>query len=404
MHSTFARAQHILSMLALAFVTTWAQADKAYGPGVTDTEIKIGQTMPYSGPISIYGMIGKAEMAYMAKINAQGGINGRRIRLISLDDGYSPPVTVEQVRKLVEQEHVLLLFNSVGTATNMAIRKYMNANKVPQLFVAGGDSGWGDYKHYPWTIGWGASYQTEGRLYAAHILKNRPNAKVALFYLNDDYGRDYVSGFRDGLGESAAKMIVAEQTYEYADPTVDSQMVSLQASGADTLFSAMAGRHASQAIRKIHELGWNPRHYTGVASTSPEGVLKPAGMDNAVGLLSAYYGKDPSNPQWRDDPAIRDYLAFMKQYMPGENPNEGIYAYGYQVAQVLEYVLRQCGDDLTRENVMRQATNMKLVAFPMLLPGITANTSPTDYFPVKQMQMFRFNGKEWLPIGDIPKL
>jgi branched-chain amino acid transport system substrate-binding protein len=388
-------------LVALAFVAEASAAEKKYDPGVSDTEIKIGQTMPYSGPLSVYGQVGHAQLAYFTKINAEGGINGRKITLISLDDGYQPPKALEQVRRLVEQDKVLFVSNSAGTATNITVRNYLNAKKVPHLFVAGGDDAWGDYQHYPWTIGWGSSHQTEGRLYAEHILANRPSAKIAILSLNDDYGRDYVKGFKDGLGGQASTMIVGEQTYEAFDPTVDSQIVILQASGADTVFGAVAGKSASQAYRKMYDLGWRPQVYIAVAGASPEGILKPAGLQTATGFITAYYGKSPEFRNIRDDPAMKDYFAWAKTWFPRGNAEDGIVTYGYQAAQALEYVLRQCGDDLTRENVMRVATHMDHVALPMLYPGITATTTPTDYFPLKQFQMFRFNGEEWLPFGPI---
>jgi ABC-type branched-subunit amino acid transport system substrate-binding protein len=368
--------------------------------GVTATEIRIGQSMPYSGPISAYGVIGKAHSAYFAKVNAEGGINGRKIKLISLDDGYNPGKALENARRLVEQDEVFILFNSVGTATNLAMRKYLNEKKVPHLFVSGGDTAWGDHKNYPWTLGWMPSYQFEGRTYARHLLKTKPNAKVALFYSNDDYGKDYVKGFVDALGASAKTMIVAEQTFNWSDPTVNTQMITLQSSRADTLFSAMAGKHASMAIRKIHELGWRPLHYTGVPSASPVAILAPAGMERATGLITAYYAKDHLSEQWRDDQAIKDYYAWAKQYFEGD-ASDGIVTFGYQLAQALEYVLRKAGNDLTRENVMRIATNMKDVEFPMLLPGIRASTTPNDYYPIEQLQMMRFDGARWIPFGEV---
>jgi branched-chain amino acid transport system substrate-binding protein len=377
-----------------------ASAEKRYGPGVTDTEIKIGQTMPYSGPLSAYGAIGRAQLAYFAKVNAEGGINGRKITLISLDDGYNPAKTVEHARRLVEQDQVLLLFSSVGTAPNMAIHKYVNAHGVPHLFVAGGDSAWADHSHFPWTMGWMPAYQLEARLYARDILKTRPTARIGLLYVNDDYGRDYAKGFKEGLGDKAATMIVSEQTYELTDATLDTQLYALKASGADTLFSAMAGKHASQAIRKMAEIDWRPEHYTGVPSTSIKGILEPAGLENAAGLMSAYYAKIIDAPGWKDDPAVKAYYAWAKQYYDGD-AYDGIANYGYQVAQALEYVLRRCGDDLTRENVMRVATGMKNVEFPLLLPGVRVNTSPIDYHPIKQFQMMRFNGKNWELVGGI---
>lgn len=391
----------IHAILALTVAAGPALADKKYGPGVTDTEIKIGQTMPYSGALSVYGQIGRTQLAYFAKINAEGGINGRKIKLISLDDGYSPPKALEQARGLVEQDEVLLVFNSVGTATNIVVRNYLNAKQVPHLFVAGGDAAWGDYKHYPWTMGWGGSHQMEGRLYAEHILANRPNAKIAILALNDDYGRDYVKGLKDALGERASSMIVAEQTYESSDPTVDSQIVTLKASGADTYFGAALGKHASQAYRKMYEIGWRPQVYIAVAGTSIRGTLKPAGLHTAVGFITAYYGKSPDILITRNEPAMKDYFAWAKQWFPEGDAEDGIVNYGYQVAQALEYVLRQCGNDLTRANVMRVANHMDHVVLPMLYPGITATTSPTDYFPLKQFQMFQFNGENWVPFGPI---
>ncbi len=377
-----------------------ASAQKQYGPGVTDSEIKIGQTMPYSGPISAYGAIGRAQLAYFAKINAEGGINGRKITLISLDDGYNPAKAVEAVRRLVEQDEILFLFSSTGTATNLATRKYLNTQRVPHLFVAGGDSAWADNSHFPWLIGWMPTYQLEAGLYAKDILKTRPQARIALLYSADDYGRDYAEGFKKALGDKAASMIVSEQTFQWSDPTVDSQIFTLKASGADTLFSAMAGRQASQAIRKMAEVGWRPLHYTGVPSTSIKGILEPAGLDNAVGLVSAYYAKWVDDPIWKDDPAIKAYFTWAKKYYDG-NPEDGIVAYGYQVAQALEHVLRRCGDDLTRENVMRVATSMENVEFPMLLPGVRVSTSQTSFHPIRQFQMMRFNGKNWEFVGGI---
>jgi branched-chain amino acid transport system substrate-binding protein len=388
-------------LLICSCLANYAAAEKHYDAGVTDTEIKIGQTIPYSGALSVYGQIGRVQLAYFAKINAEGGINGRKVKLISLDDGYLPPKAVEQVRKLVEEEQVLLIFNSVGTATNVVVRQYLNARKIPHLFVAGGDVAWGDYQRYPWTIGWGGSYQLEAKQYAKHILVNRPNAKIAILSLNDDYGRDYVKGFKDGLGERASSMIVSEQTYEYSDPTVDSQIVTLKASGADTFFGALAGKHASQSYRKMYDIGWRPQVYISVPASSPRGVLKPAGLQTAVGFITAYYGKSPEFPSMRSDPAMKEYFAWANRWFPEGDAEDGIVTYGYQVAQALEYVLRSCGDNLLRENVMRVATHMDHVVLPMLYPGVTATTSPTDYFPLEQFQMFRFTGENWVPFGPI---
>jgi branched-chain amino acid transport system substrate-binding protein len=391
----------LVLLLTFFLISADALAEKRYGPGVTDTEIKLGQTMPYSGAASVYGQIGRAELAYFEMLNAKGGINGRKIRLLSLDDGYLPPKTVEQVRKLVEGEQVLAIFGSIGTATNVAVRNYLNARKVPHLFVGGGDAVWGDYKNFPWTMGWGGSYQMEGRLYAEHILANRPNARIGILSINDDYGRDLVKGFKDGLGDRAASMVVAEQTYEFSDPTVSSQIVSLKSSGADTFFGAAFGKHASQAYRKMYDIGWRPQVYIGVAAASPEGILKPAGLHTAKGFITAYYAKSPEFPAIRNDPAMQDYFAWAKEWYPEGNAEDGIFTYGYQVAQVMEYVLRAAGDNLTRENLMRIATHMDHVEIPMLYPGITANTSPTDYFPLEQFQMFQFDGKNWLPFGPV---
>jgi branched-chain amino acid transport system substrate-binding protein len=381
-------------------LTDSADAEKRYGPGVTDTEIKIGQTMPYSGPVSAYGAVGRAQLAYFAKVNAEGGINGRKITLISLDDGYNPARAVEAARRLVEQDNVLLLFSSAGTATNLATRRYLNARRVPHLFVAGGDSAWADHGHFPWMIGWMPAYQLEASLYAKDILKTHPRARIGLLYAADDYGRDYAEGFKKALGDRAASMIVSEQTFQWSDPTVDSQIFALKASGADTLFSAMGGKHASQAIRRMVEIGWRPLHYTGVPSTSIKSILEPAGLGNATGLISAYYAKAHDDPSWKNDPAIKAYSVWAAKYYDG-NADDGIAAYGYQVAQALEHVLRRCGDDLTRENVMHVATSMRDVEFPMLLPGVRVNTSATDHRPIEQFQMMRFNGKTWELVGGI---
>ena len=386
--------------LIMASAAPAALAQKKYSPGASDTEIRIGQTMPYSGPISAYGAIGRAQMSYFDKVNAEGGINGRKVKFISLDDGYNPAKTVEHTRRLVEQDKVLLMFNSVGTATNKSVRKYLNAKQVPQLFLAGGDSGWSDYRQYPWTIGWMPSYREEAKLYAKHILANRPNAKVGVLYLNDDFGKDYLARFKEGLGEKAASMLVLAEPYEMFYATVDSQVVSLKAAGVDTLFTATAGKHASQALRKIWDIGWKPAIYIAVPAASPRSVLEPAGAHHAVGMITAYYAKDPNSSRLKDDPAIKRYFEWAKKYYPLD-ATDGIAAYGYQMAQVLDHVLRKCGDDLTRENVMRVATGLNDVEFPMLLPGIRATTSATDYRPIEQFVMSRFDGKEWVPFTDI---
>ncbi|HXX10689.1 MAG TPA: ABC transporter substrate-binding protein [Burkholderiales bacterium] len=378
-----------------------ALAQKKYGPGASDTEIKIGQTMPYSGPASAYGTIGKTEVAYFKMINDQGGINGRKINLVSLDDGYSPPRTVEQIRRLVEEEEVLFTFQTLGTPPNTAIHKYMNAKKVPQLLVATGATKWGDPEHYPWTMGWQPPYQHEAHVYAKYLLKNKPNAKVAVLYQNDDYGKDYLKGFKDGLGDKAASMIVAEASYEVTDPSVDSQIITLQASGADTFFNITTPKFAAQAIRKAYDTGWKPLHIINNVSSSVAAVLQPAGLEKSVGLVSIIFGKDPADPTWKDDKGMKDYFGFMKKYYPEGNPEDNLNAYGYGAAQGLVQVLKQCGDDLTRENVMRQASNLKDVEVSLLLPGMRVNTSPTDFYPVKQVQLVRFDGKSWVRFGEL---
>jgi branched-chain amino acid transport system substrate-binding protein len=391
----------LLLYLTFSLSGAVALAQKRYDPGVTDTEIRIGQTMPYSGAVSVYGQIGRAQLAYVKMLNAKGGINGRKIHLISRDDGYLPSKTVEHVRRMVERDQVLMIFGSVGTATNIAVRDYLNNRKIPQLFVGGGDAAWGDHENYPWTIGWGGRHQMEARLYAEHILANRPEARIAILAADDDFGRDYVKGFKDGLGARAASMIVAEQTYQFADPTVNSQIITLKASGADTFFGVVAGRHASQAYRNMYDMGWRPQVYIAVAGAPPEAVLKPAGLHTAIGFITAYYAMDPDYPGVRNEPAMQEYFAWARQWFPEGNAEDSIVTFGYQVAQALEYVLRECGDDLTRENIMRVATNMDRVALPMLWPGVTATTTPTDYFPIEQFQMLRFDGKSWLPFGAV---
>jgi ABC-type branched-subunit amino acid transport system substrate-binding protein len=388
------------AMLAL-FGVTPAAAEKHYGPGVTDTEIKIGQTMPYSGPASSYGTAGKAEAAYFAKINAEGGVNGRKIILISLDDGYSPPRTVEQVRRLVEQEEVLLIFSMLGTPTNAAVQKYLNAKKVPQLFCASGASEFGDARHFPWTMGWRPNYRSEARVYAKYILKARPDARIGVLYQNDDLGRDYLKGLHEGLGEKAGSMIVSEVSYEVTDPTVDSQIVTLQGSGANTLLNFSTPKAAAQAIRKVYDLGWKPLHLLSNAGSSVASVLKPAGLEKSVGLLTAAFLKDPTDKQWLNDSAHREWMAWMKQYYPEGDTTDLYNVYGYGLAQTLVHVLKQSGDDLTRDNIMRQAATLKNLALPMALPGVKLNTAPTDYYPIKQMWMQRFDGKQWVLVGDL---
>ena len=350
-------------------------------PEPRDTEIKIGNINPYSGPASAYGLIGKTIDAYFKKVNAEGGINGRKINFISYDDGYSPPKAVEQVRKLVESDEVLLIFQSLGTPSNSAIQKYMNAKKVPQLFVATGATKWGDPKNFPWTMGWQPNYQSEARIYAKYLLEKYPNAKIGILYQNDDYGKDYVKGLKDGLGEKAKTMIVAEQPYETTDPTIDSQVINLKASGADVFFNVTTPKFAAQAIRKVAELGWKPLHLLNNVSNSVGSVLKPAGMENAKDVVSTAYYKDPTDPTWKDDAGFKHWGEFMAKYFPEGDKSSSFTVYGYSVAQTLVQVLKQCGDDLTRENVMKQAANLKDFELEMLLPGIKINTSPTDFYP-----------------------
>jgi branched-chain amino acid transport system substrate-binding protein len=390
-----------LAAASLVLASGLAFAAGQYGPGVSDTEIKIGNTMPYSGPASAYGAIGKAETAYFAMINDQGGINGRKINFISRDDGYSPPKTVELVRQLVEQDQVLLLFNTLGTPPNSAIRGYLNDNKVPQLFVATGADKWNDPKHYPWTMGWLPSYRVEARIYARYILKNLPNAKIAVLYQNDDFGKDYLVGLREGLGDKADKMIVATQTYETTDPTVDSQIVALQGSGADVLLTAAIPKFAAQAIRKVYDIGWKPTHFLTNVSASVKAVLQPAGPEKGVGIISAGYLKEPTDPQWQDTPEYKEWLAWMKKYNTSGNVADGNNVSGYSFAQTLVAVLKASGDNLTRENVMKQAASIHNMTLPMLLPGIVVSTSADDFAPVKQMQLEKFDGTTWRLFGEV---
>ena len=388
-----------LAAAALA-LPGFAAAQKKYDPGASDTEIKIGQTMPYSGPASAYGTVGRAEAAYFQMINEQGGVNGRRLALISLDDGYSPPRTVEQIRRLVEEDGVLFIFQSLGTPTNTAIQKYLNARKVPQLFVATGATKWGDPQNFPWTMGWQPSYQSEGRIYAKYVLQHRPNAKIGVLYQNDDYGKDYVKGLKDGLG-SRASLIVKEVSYEVTDPSVDSQIVTLQASGVDTFYLVATPKFAAQAIRKSYDIGWRPLGLLNNVSTSVAAVLEPAGLEKSVGLITALYVKGPTDPKWQKDKSFRDWVEWMKKYYPQGDLTDTYNVLGYSVGQTLVQVLKQCGDDLTRENVMRQAANLKDFELPMLLPGIRINTGANDFYPIEQMQLARFDGKRWVLFGEV---
>jgi branched-chain amino acid transport system substrate-binding protein len=378
-----------------------AFAQKQYDPGATDTEIKIGQTVPFSGPASAYASIGKTQAAYFNMINEQGGVNGRKINLIQYDDAYSPPKAVEQVRKLVESDEVLLTFQIIGTPSNAAVQKYLNGKKVPQLFAATGASKFTDPKNFPWTLGFNPNYFVEGRIYGQYVLKNYPNAKVGVLYQNDDLGRDYLSGIKSGLGDKASTMIVAEASYEVSDPTVDSQILKLKAAGADVLFDASTPKFAAQTIKKTAELGWKPVHILDINATSVGAVMQPAGLDASKGVISVNYGKDPLDPSWKDDPGMKRYFDFMAKYYPDGDKNSGFNAYGYGTAQLLVHVLKQCGDNLTRESIMKQATNLKDVQLDLALPGIIANTTPNDYRVNKQLQMMRFNGERWEMFGPI---
>jgi branched-chain amino acid transport system substrate-binding protein len=396
------KLQHatLAALLAAALAAPSAFA-ASYGPGASAKEIKIGNINPYSGPASAYGTIGKTIAAYIKMVNEHGGVNGRQIDFISYDDGYSPPKTVEMARKLVEQDQVLFVFQSLGTPTNSAIHKYMNAKKVPQLFVATGATKWNDPKDYPWTMGWQPNYQTEGRIYAENILKNTPNAKIGILYQNDDYGKDYVKGLKDGLGAKAATMIVKEVSYETSDPTVDSQVVQLQASGADTFFNVSTPKFAAQAIRKAYDSGWKPTQYLNNVSASVGSVLKPAGLEKCVGLISTQYIKDPTDTQWKDDASVKEWKAFMAKYYPEGNLADASNIYGYTVAQTLIQVLKQAGDNLTRANIMKQAASLKGFRPETLLPGIRINTSATDFAPIESEQLIRFDGEQWKRFGPI---
>ena len=389
------------ALAILAVSSTGALAQKKYDTGATDTEIKIGNIMPYSGPASAYGVIGKTEAAYFNKINAEGGINGRKINFISYDDGYSPPKTVEQARKLVESDEVLFLFNTLGTPPNSAIQKYMNAKKVPQLFVATGATKWNDPKNFPWTMGWQPNYQSETQIYAKYILKNMPNAKIAVLYQNDDYGKDYLKGLKDGLGARAASMIVAEDSYETTEPTIDSHIVKLKASGADVFVNITTPKFAAQAIKKIAEIEWKPTHFLNNVSASIGSVIKPAGFENSQGIISSAYLKDTSDPQWVNDAGMKAFDAFLTKYFPEGNRIDASVMFGYTVAQGLVYVLQHCGNDLTRANIMKQAASIKDLELGGLLPGIKVNTSATDFAPLSQLQLEKFKGEKWELFGDI---
>jgi ABC-type branched-subunit amino acid transport system substrate-binding protein len=388
-----------LSGLIIAIAMASAIAQKKYDPGVTDTEIKIGNIMPYSGPASAYGTIGRTEAAYFRRINAAGGINGRKIRFISYDDAYSPPKAVEQARKLVESDEVFLIFNSLGTPSNTAIQKYMNMKKVPQLFVQSGATKWNDPKEFPWTMGWQPNYQNEARIYARYILKEKPSARVAVLYQNDDYGKDYLKGLKDGLGAKAASMLVAEEAYEVAEPTIESHIVKMRSLNADVFVDVTTAKFAAQAIKKSAEIGWKPLHFLNSVSTSIGSVIRPAGVENAQGIISVAYLMDALDPQWKDDPGMKVFDEFLaKDFLEGNRADNQVMT-GFNVAQTLVRVLEQCGDDLTRENVMKQAANLNDFRTTNLLPGIKINTSPIDFAPIKQVQLRRFKGETWELFG-----
>jgi branched-chain amino acid transport system substrate-binding protein len=378
-----------------------ARAEKQYGPGVTDTEIKIGNTVPYSGPASSYGTIGKAEAAYFRMLNDQGGINGRKINFISYDDAYSPPKTVEQVRKLVEEDGVLLMLATLGTPTNSAIQGYLNQKKVPQLFVATGATKWNDPSRFPWTMGWQPNYQSEGHVYAAYIIEHQPNGKIGVLYQNDDFGKDYLKGVKDGLGTKAKSMLIVEAPYETTDPTVDSQIISMKSAGADVFINTGIPKFAAQAIRKAAEIDWKPLHILSSVGNSVGAALRPAGLENAKDIVSDFYIKDPTDPQWKNDPGYQQWAAFMDKYYPEGDKTDAGNVVGPSFCQTLVQILKQCGDNLSRENIMKEAANLHDFTVPMLLPGIKINTSPTDFAPIKQIQMARFDGERWKLFGPV---
>jgi len=389
------------ALLLAATLSTAASAQKKYDTGASDTEIRIGNIMPYSGPASAYGVIGKTEEAFFRKINAEGGINGRKINYVTYDDAYSPPKTVEQARKLVESDEVLMVFNSLGTPPNSAIQKYLNQKKVPQLFVATGATKWNDPQNFPWTMGWQPNYQSETIIYAKYILKNKPDAKIAVLYQNDDYGKDYLKGFKDGLGAKAASLIVIEDSYEVSEPTIDSHIVKLRASGADVFMNITTPKFAAQAIKKNAEIGWKPLHFLNNVSASVGSVIKPAGFDNAQEIISSQYFMDPTDAQWKNDPAMIAWNQFLDKYYPEANRADASVMYAYIVSQGLVHVLKACGDDLTRENVMKQAASIKDYEPAGLLPGIKVNTSATDFAPLSQLQLIRFKDEHWERFGEI---
>ena len=391
----------LASSAAFAFSPAIVRAQKKYDPGVSDKEIKLGHTNPYSGPLSAYGVIGKGIAAYWNMVNDQGGINGRKVTFITYDDGFQPPKTVEMVRKLVEDDQVFSTYQLLGTATNTVVQKYLNQRKVPQLFVATGASKWGNPKDFPWTMGWQPDYVSEATIYAKHILANHKGARIGVLYQNDDAGKDYLHGFQKGLGKDNEKQIVAAMSYEATDPTVDSQVIQVKSSGAEVFFNACAPKAAAQAIRKIADLGWKPAHYLANVSASVASTLKPAGLENSKGILTAYYLKDPTDPQWESAPDFVDWKAFMTKYMPGANLADSSYVYAYSVSATMRHVLTQCGNELTRANLMKQAASMKDLVVPLLLPGVKINTGPSDFYPIQSLCLARFDGETWKLFGDV---
>jgi len=388
------------ALVALTGASGIAMAENA--PGVTATEIRIGQTIPYTGPASAYGVVGRTDAAFFKMINDGGGINGRKIVLLSEDDGYNPAKAVEATRKMVEQDHVAFIFNTLGTASNTAIQKYLNDKKIPQLFINSGADKFANYKEFPWTIGYQASYRTEAQIYAKYIRKVRPDAKIAILYQNDDFGKDYIAGFKDVLGARYRDMVVREASYESSDPTLDSQVITLQASGADTLITAATPRFAEQTIRKVHSLGWKPMHFLSQVSTSVSAVLEPVGLEKSVGIISAEFQKDAGDPAFKSDPGLNQWRDFMRQYMPDADPTDGtFYIAGFDAGVMLVHVLKQCGNDLSRENIMRQAANLKSLELPGLLPGIRINTGPANYRPLRQLQLMSWDGHSWVRFGEI---
>jgi branched-chain amino acid transport system substrate-binding protein len=389
------------ALVVLAASASGAFAQKKYDTGATDTEIKIGNIMPYSGPASAYGVIGTTETKYFQKINAEGGINGRKINFISYDDAYSPPKTVEQARKLVESDEVLFIFNPLGTPPNSAIQKYMNSKKIPQLFVATGATKWNDPKEFPWTMGWQPNYQSETQIYAKYILREKPDAKIAVLYQNDDYGKDYLKGLKDGLGAKAASMIIIEESYETSEPTIDSHIVKLKSTNADVFVNISTPKFAAQAIKKTAEIGWKPLHFLNNVSASIGSVITPAGMENAQGIISSNYLKDPTDPQWKNDAGMKAWHEFLDKYFPEANRSDASVMYAYTVTQGIVHVLKACGDNLTRENIMKQAASVTNLELGGLLPGIKVNTSATDFAPLAQLRLMRFKGDTWDLFGDI---